>query len=63
MKKHINKYWIKVSAVLAMIFMITACENSFENSGFDINSPSNVTSFKINGVAGEIDQKTGKIKT
>ena len=61
MKKHINKYWIKVSAVLAMIFMITACENSFENSGFDINSPSNVTSFKINGVAGEIDQKTGKI--
>ena len=61
MKKHINKYWIKASAVLAMIFMITACENSFENSGFDINSPSNVTSFKINGVAGEIDQKTGKI--
>jgi len=61
MKKHINKYWVKVSAVLAMIFMITACENSFENSGFDINSPSNVTSFKINGVAGEIDQKTGKI--
>lgn len=61
MKKHINKYWIKASAVLAMIFMITACENSFENSGFNINSPSNVTSFKINGVAGEIDQKTGKI--
>ncbi|WKL49723.1 DUF4960 domain-containing protein [Flavobacterium pectinovorum] len=61
MKKHINKYWVKVSAVLAMIFMITACENSFENSDFDINSPSNVTSFKINGVAGEIDQKTGKI--
>ena len=44
-----------------MLFMITACENSFESGGFDVNSPSNVTSFKINGVAGEIDKKTGKI--
>lgn len=61
MRKHINKYWIKVSAVLAMIFMITACENSFENGGFDVNSPSNVTSLKIKGVSGEIDQKTGAI--
>lgn len=61
MKKHINKYWTKVSLILAMIFMITACENSFENGGFDVDSPSNVTSFKINGVAGTIDQKTGAI--
>lgn len=61
MKKYINKYWTKVSLILAVVFTITACENSFENSGFDVNSPSNVTSFKINGVAGEIDQKTGKI--
>jgi len=61
MKKNINKYWAKVSLILAVVFTITACENSFENGGFDVNSPSNVTSFKINGVAGEIDQKTGKI--
>jgi hypothetical protein len=61
MKKHINKYWTKVSLILSLLFMITACENSFESGGFDVNSPSNVTSFKINGVAGQIDQKTGKI--
>ena len=41
--------------------MISACEDSFENGGFEVDSPSNVTSFKINGVNGAIDQKTGKI--
>lgn len=61
MRKHINKYWAKLSVVLAMIFIITACENSFENGGFEVNSPSNVTSFKIKGVSGQIDQKTGAI--
>ena len=61
MKKHINKYWTKVSVILSLLFMITACENSFESGGFEVNSPSNVTSFKINGVAGKIDQKTGNI--
>ncbi|SNR29723.1 DUF4960 domain-containing protein [Flavobacterium sp. ov086] len=61
MRKFIYKNWTKVSLILAVFFMITACENSFENGGFDVNSPSNVTSFKINGVAGQIDQKTGKI--
>lgn len=61
MRKFIFKNWTKVSLILTMVFMITACENSFENGGFDVNSPSNVTSFKIKGVTGEIDQKTGKI--
>lgn len=61
MRKFIYKSWIKVSLILTVLFTITACENSFENSGFDVNSPSNITSFKINGVAAEIDQKTGKI--
>jgi len=61
MKKFIYKNWTKLSLILAMFFMITACENNFETGGFDVDSPSNVTSFKINGVAGEIDQKTGKI--
>ncbi|PIF30313.1 uncharacterized protein DUF4960 [Flavobacterium sp. 9] len=61
MRNHINKYWTKMSVVLAMIFIITACENSFENGGFEVNSPSNVTSFKIKGVSGQIDQKTGAI--
>lgn len=61
MRKFIYKNWTKVSLILTMILMITACENSFENGGFDVNSPSNVTSFKIKGVTGEIDQKTGKI--
>lgn len=61
MKKNIYKNWTKVSLILAMFFMLTACENSFESGGFDVNSPSNVTSFKIKGVTGEIDQKTGKI--
>jgi len=61
MKKFIYKNWTKLSLILAMFFMITACENNFETGGFDVDSPSNVASFKINGVAGEIDQKTGKI--
>ncbi|TDO82794.1 uncharacterized protein DUF4960 [Flavobacterium chryseum] len=61
MRKFIYKNWTRVSLILSMFFMVTACENSFESSGFDVNSPSNVNSFKINGVAGEIDQKTGKI--
>ncbi|MBF4485007.1 DUF4960 domain-containing protein [Flavobacterium sp. CSZ] len=61
MRKLINTYWVKVTAVLAIVFVFTACENSFESGGFDVNSPSNVTSFKINGVAGTIDQKTGAI--
>ncbi|KRD09153.1 hypothetical protein ASE21_15010 [Flavobacterium sp. Root901] len=61
MRKFIYKNWTRVSLILAALFTITACENSFENDGFDVNSPSNVTSFKINGAAGQIDQKTGKI--
>jgi len=61
MRKLINTYWVKVAAVLAIVFVFTACENSFESGGFDVNSSSNVTSFKINGVAGTIDQKTGAI--
>lgn len=61
MKKYTNKYWTKLSLILAMIFTITACENGFESGGFDVNSPSNVTSFKLNGVSGTIDQVTGKI--
>ncbi|MFB3389792.1 DUF4960 domain-containing protein [Flavobacterium sp. LAR06] len=61
MRKFIYKNWTKVSFFLAVVFTITACENSFESGGFDVNSPSNVTSFKINGVAGKIDQKTGNI--
>ncbi len=47
--------------ILAMVIMISACEDSFINDGFEVNSPSNVTSFKVKGIAGEIDQKTGKI--
>ena len=61
MRKLINKYWAKAATVLAIVFVITACENSFENGGFEVNSPSNITSFKINGVAATIDQKTGAI--
>lgn len=61
MRKYINKYWIKITVVLAMIFMITACEDGFEKGGFDVSSPSDVISFKLNGVSGTIDQATGKI--
>lgn len=61
MKKLINKTWIKLSLVLTLILMISACTDSFENGGFDVDSPSNTTSFSLNGVAGTIDQKTGKI--
>lgn len=61
MKKFIYKIWMQASLILALLFMVTACEDSFENGGFDVNSPSNVISFKLNGTAGEIDQKTGKI--
>ena len=52
---------MQASLILALLFMVTACEDSFENGGFDVNSPSNVISFTLNGTAGEIDQKTGKI--
>lgn len=61
MKKFIYKIWMQASLILALLFMATACEDSFENGGFDVNSPSNVISFKLKGTAGEIDQKTGKI--
>ncbi|HSD09046.1 DUF4960 domain-containing protein [Flavobacterium sp.] len=61
MKKYINKYWINIAAVLAIIFMVTACEDGFDKDGFDVSSPSNVVSFKLNGVSGTIDQATGKI--
>ncbi len=61
MKKFIYKIWMQASLILALLFMVTACEDSFEKGGFDVNSPSNVISFKLNGTAGEIDQKTGKI--
>jgi hypothetical protein len=61
MRKFIYKNWTQVSLILALIYMVSACENSFENEGFALNSPSNVSSFKIKGVTGEIDQKTGKI--
>lgn len=52
---------MQASLILALLFMVTACEDSFEKGGFDVNSPSNVISFKLNGTAGEIDQKIGKI--
>jgi hypothetical protein len=61
MKKFIYKIWMQASLILALLFVVTACEDSFENGGFDVNSPSNVISFTLNGTAGEIDQKTGKI--
>ncbi|RBN50465.1 DUF4960 domain-containing protein [Flavobacterium psychrolimnae] len=61
MKKFIYKIWMQASLILALLFMATACEDSFENGGFEINSPSNVISFNLKGTAGEIDQKTGKI--
>lgn len=61
MRKFLYKNWTKVSLILAMFFMVTACENNFESGGFDVNSPSNVISFKLNGIAGVIDQKTGNI--
>ena len=52
---------MQASMILALLFMVTACEDSFESGGFDVDSPSNVISFKLKGTAGEIDQKTGKI--
>lgn len=61
MKKLMVKTWAKVSIISVLILMISACTESFEKGGFDVDSPSNTTSFSLNGVAGEIDQKTGKI--
>ncbi|PKB17598.1 DUF4960 domain-containing protein [Flavobacterium sp. 5] len=61
MKKLIDKTWTKVSMILALLFIVSACSDSFENGGFDVDSPANTTSFSLNGVAGQIDQKTGKI--
>ena len=50
-----------MSIILALLFIATACTDGFENEGFDVDSPANTTSFSLNGVAGQIDQKTGKI--
>lgn len=61
MKNFIYKSWTKWSLILALIFIVSACEDSFDTNGLDVDSPSNVTSFKINGVAGTIDQKTATI--
>ena len=61
MRKIITKNWTKLSLIFALFFVFTACENSFDNANLELNTPSDVTSFKINGVAGEIDQKLGKI--
>lgn len=61
MRKYINKYWIKITVVLAMIFMVTACEDGFEKGGFEIGSSPKVISFKLNGSSGTIDEATGKI--
>lgn len=61
MKNFIYKNWTKWSLILALIFMISACEESFDTNGLDVDSPSNVTSFKINGVTATIDQKTATI--
>ena len=61
MKKLIDKTWKKVLLLLTVISMISACTDSFENGGFDIDSPANTTSFTLNGVAGVIDQSTAKI--
>ncbi|MNF39501.1 putative glycoside hydrolase [compost metagenome] len=61
MRQLIYKNMAKAFMALALIFVISACEDSFENGGFEVDSPSNVTAFKINGVSGAIDQKTGKI--
>lgn len=61
MSKLIYKKLAKAFMALALIFVISACEDSFKNDGFEVDSPSDVTAFKINGVSGDIDQKTGKI--
>ena len=61
MRKFIYKNWTKLSFLLALLFIVSACEESFDNGGLDLNSPSNVSSFKINGVTGTIDQKTATI--
>ncbi|GEC72006.1 protein of unknown function [Flavobacterium flevense] len=61
MKNFIYKNWTKWSLILALIFMVSACEDSFDNNGLAVDSPSNVTSFEIKGVTGTIDQKTATI--
>jgi len=61
MKKNIVKNWTKLSLIFALFLVFTSCENSFDSANLELNSPSDVNTFKINGVAGEIDQKLGKI--
>ena len=61
MRKYIYKNWTKLSFLLALLFIVAACEDSLDNDGLDLDSPSNVTSFKINGVDGTIDQKKATI--
>ena len=61
MRNFIYTNWTKYFLILALIFMVSACEDSFDNNGLAVDSPSNVTSFKIKGVTGTIDQKTATI--
>ena len=61
MKNRIGIAWSKMALMLILILTISACTDSFEKEGFDVDSPSNTTSFSINGTAGDINQKTGII--
>ena len=61
MKNRIGITWNKMALMLILILTISACSDSFEKEGLDVDSPSNTTSFSINGTAGDINQKTGII--
>lgn len=61
MKSIINKIVYKLAVVVVLIMTLSSCEDSFDNNGLDIDSPSNVTSFKLNGVEATINQSTAEI--
>lgn len=61
MKDIINKIGYKLAVVFLLLISLSSCEDNFDSNGLDIDSPSNVASFKINGVAATISQNTGAI--
>lgn len=59
MKTIFNKF--QTVLLLAMLAIVWSCDRQNEDGGFITNVSVNISSFQVNGVAGEIDNKADKI--
>ena len=56
-----NTRSLLASLFFLMLLMLFSCEKDNENKDFILDVPVQISSFKINGVEGSIDQKTGVV--